>query len=366
MEKIKRTVRSGFNPLDKFVVVNTIEGYPKYEPKTLNGLPLYDKEDRMIMVPVLKIKPEAMIEWLYTEYPNAQTEFVRHTEKPFEKMDGGIFYPPEVIECKLWLEGKRGECDTSAFASRENIPGEEFNPIAAAQTSALIKAMKNLGFGCDVKIEEVYKYLGLEDVCTVGKMADFNVITKEINDNIKVEAGRNGEICDNDLIEQIVEKAKASLRKTKEDNAAEEKSEEKEEIIEEPKKIKKKRGRPRKNPVESTEDDPKTSNTKFSAESEETDESKSIEKEEQIDMDSFEDANIFDDPDLKDIGNVKLITEADAPETIKRHEGETLSQIYKENVGLLKVIGSPTYPYQNKIPEDIHLMAKKIMEVSKK
>ena len=351
--------RSGFNPLDKYVVVNTAEGFPKYEPKTVNGLPVYNDEDKMIMVPVLKIKPEAMIEWLYTEYPNAQTEFIRHTEKPFEKMDGSVYYPQEVFECRLWLDGKRGDFDTNAFASRENIPGDEFNPIAAAQTSALLKAMKNLGFACDISDEEVYSSLGMQPVFSLGKTAGFDVYTESIGDGVNIEIGRNGEILDNDLIESIVEKVKhnakriekiddESVKTTSIEEKAEEpieetpKKEEKEETVKEEPIKKKKRGRPRKTP-EKGENEPVTKEKAAN----------------DVIPDVFKTT-----PELEAIAGMKFVAEDTAPETMRKHEGETFADIYENNFGLLKVIGSPTFNFKGKVSEDIHNIATKIMEVS--
>lgn len=355
MRKKMRT-NSGFDPLDKYVIVNTADGFPKYEPKTINGLPIYNEEDKMIMVPVLKIKPEAMLEWLYTEYPNAQTEFIRHTDKPFEKMDGSIFFPPEVYECRLWLHGKIGEFDTNAFASRENIPGDEFNPIAAAQTSALIKAMKNLGFACDVSSEEIYSHLGMQNVFALGKNAGFDIYTEKISDNINVEVGRNGEILDTDIIESIVEKAKHNAKKadTIEPEIAEEQFEEKnkaenieqaaknsEEVLPKPKK---RRGRPPKN---------KATEPKNGAVEEEKDSVDSI-------PDIFKKS-----AELEAFANMKFVVEEKAPETMRKHEGETFAEIYENNIGLLKVIGSPTFNFKDKVPEEIHNIATKIMEAEK-
>lgn len=394
MSKKMRTER-GFDPLKKFVVMETYEGYPKYVPKTVKGMPLYNADKDMIMVPATKLPADAMIEWLKWEYPDSQTEFIRHTNQPFEKMDGSIFYPPEVFECKVWLYGRRNseQPDANGWAKRDNdIRDPEYDPLGSARTSSLMSALRVLGFGVDITPEETYPSLGpdinLEEKCPSAAFQSKKMA--EIQPGYFVEVGQadehHSEAFDAAVINGIIKNSKAALEESKKKvleanvlkderegsgpinneqtgegvendtatvSAAPEAPHEQAPVqlsVEEPtlteqseeKPLKKKRGRPRKDAAESPKKVPETQ--------------KEHENEEYIP------AVFRKSPELENIANMAFVTEEGASEAMKKLHGKSFVEIYKDYYGLLRAITKVQFQSQGKVPHEVMEAARAIME----
>ena len=374
-----------FNPLDKYVIVQTFDGEPKYEPKTLDALPLYDEKGNMIMVPSMKIPPNAMIEWLKTEYPYSTTEFIRHTQPPIVTPDGRVIYPPEVFECIVKLHDEYNQ-EANGFSSREDTPDAEFDPLGSARTSAFTNAMRMLGFGCDIKLEDVYGSLD-ENIEREKKAKGVNldvVTLKEINDNEYIEVCRNNEVVDAKTIDSIVEKAHKSLQEirrpteSKEDapevaektEVGERTAEETAPVAEVPEKPKKKRGRPRKTPQEA-EKTPESEEKSVEEGKGVVDLTKAYEdliegKKGASHAEPSEDIPEFfkQSEELMEIASTKFEVEEKAPNTLKELAGKTFAELYKENEGVFIALTRVGYNHTDKVPYKMVEMAAKVKEAA--
>ena len=144
-----------FNPLEHLRQSTTTSGEPAYEPYVKDGVVVVENE-HIVYVPKVHLDSNALRDWFYKAFPDGRVEVIDRTAPPaFNQQDGSWCYPIEKYEVRLYTDKQDTNYKANGFGSCEPTKKEQYSPTTSAISYAFINAMRNMGAGVDIDFAQL-------------------------------------------------------------------------------------------------------------------------------------------------------------------------------------------------------------------